>query len=651
MKLKYITYPLIGLGLLGFSACKDTLDTHPTQIFSEAEVWGSKSTADAFVEGTYNAVITSAGLAGSGSCVQWASRTPDGLQCDQVGDGIDGVATELGLSSGTDMGINRFSQLRRCNLIIEKANASENLSETEKAELVAHGRFLRGLIFYWQTKTMGRFVPVRQVLTEADSLKADIPMTASVAESYKLVMEDFDAAIPALPTSASSGIPTKYAAEVIASRACLQAYAYTGDASYLDKAIAYAGDVVDNGPGLTSDYEGMFNETNATAPEILWGYYRLSNNSNIQSFSELIRTMPNIATDDVITSLCPVQFNIKPGEGRPFECWATMFPTQDLVDQYLAIDEATGEAKPWWQTSQYLAAVTEHNALTVTTPGEIDEYERSNGELRRIPTPQDFQQLNDAYPAATRYATLNAGAGADTDISDIIYGNRDARMAGTVVYDKTKWLGQEVWTNLAGNFSMGVRDKEDGGWYNTTTGYYWRKNSITDITRAFWSVQVPFHYCIARTGEAYMNLAEAYLCKNQVAPAVSALNATRTVHGKLPASTASTLQDAWNDYMRERRVEMANEAGDIYFSYLRWGKYGGYANYGRQPGDIIRDLDCPVYKIEINRDRTAFIINQVTLLNSANRNFTTRRYLFPIPQSFLNTREAYGLDHEQNPEW
>lgn len=653
MKLKYISYPLIGLSLLGLSACKDTLDTHPTEIFSESEVWGSKSTADAFVEGTYNVVITSSGLAGSGTCVQWAARTPDGAQCSQVGEGIDGVATELGISTGTDMGINRFSQLRRCNLIIQKAEESDFLSPSEKDELIAHGRFLRGLIFYWQTKTMGRFVPIRQVLTEEDTEAADVPMTANVAESYKLVMEDFDAAIPDMPTSASTGLPTKYAAEVIASRACLQAYAYTKDATYLDKAIAYASDVTQNGPGLTGNYAGMFNQSNPDASEILWGYYRLSDNTTIGSYDELIRTYPNISTDDVLVSLCPVGFTIKAGEGRPFEGWATQFPTQDLIDQYLVIDEATGAALPWYETSQYRAAVTEHNPLSVTTPGQIDEYERTNGELRRIPTPQDFNQLNDAYPAATRYATLNYDPAAEgkPDISDIIYGNRDARMAGTVIYDKVTWLNQYVETNLAGNMSMGVRDKEDGGWYNTTTGYYWVKNSITDITRAFFDIKVGFHFCIARSGEAYLNLAEAYLCKNQVAPAVEALNETRTIHGKLPASTAGNLADAWADYMRERRVEMANEANDIYFSYLRWGKYGGYANYGRPGGDIIRDLDCPVYKIEINRDRTAFIINQMTLLNSANRHFTTRRYLFPIPQSFLNTREAYGLDHEQNPEW
>ncbi|MDE6264015.1 MAG: RagB/SusD family nutrient uptake outer membrane protein [Paramuribaculum sp.] len=649
MKLKYISIPVVGFGLLGLSSCMDTLDTHPTTDFPGEQVWGSKSTAEAFIQGTYNVTVQNAQMANSGSCVAWAARTPDGVRCSQVGEGIDGVATELGLSANTDMGISMFGNLRRCNLIIEKVTESSSFTEGEKNELIAHGRFLRGLIFYWQTKSMGRFVPVRQVFTEADSLKADIPMTSSVAESYKLVMEDFDAAIPYMPVTALPGLPTKYAAEVIASRACLQAYAYTGDASYLDKAITYAKDVTVNGPALVSDYAGMFNETNATAGEILWGYYRLTENTTIQTYEEMIRTFPNVSVDDLLLSKSPNPFIIQ-GDGRPFEAWAIYFPTQDLVDQYLAIDEATGEAKNWWETSQYLAAVTEHNPLSVTTPGEIDKYERTNGEVRQIPEIQDFLQLNDAYPAAVRYGTLN-DPDSDKDISDIIYGNRDARMAGTIVYDKVNWLNQYCTTNLAGNLSMGVRDKADGGWYNTTTGYYWRKNSVTDIARAYLSRNVPFHFCIARSGEAYLNLAEAYLCKGDVANAVAAFNNTRTVHGKLPASTASTLKDAWADYMRERRVEMACEANDIYFSYLRWGKYGGDANYGRAPGDIIRDLDCPVYKIEINRDRTAFIINQMTLLNSAQRHFTTRRYLFPIPQGFLNTREAYGLDHQQNPEW
>ena len=46
-----------------------------------------------------------------------------------------------------------------------------------------------------------------------------------------------DAAIPNMPTEAQPGEPTKYAADLLLSRACLQAYAYTKKAEYLDKVI------------------------------------------------------------------------------------------------------------------------------------------------------------------------------------------------------------------------------------------------------------------------------------------------------------------------------------------------------------------------------------------------------------------------------
>jgi hypothetical protein BACCOPRO_03787 len=39
------------------------------------------------------------------------------------------------------------------------------------------------------------------------------------------------------------------------------------------------------------------------------------------------------------------------------------------------------------------------------------------------------------------------------------------------------------------------------------------------------------------------------------------------------------------------------------------------------------------------------------LLNSAQRVFTTRRYLLPISQDFLNTREAHGIIDAQNEGW
>lgn len=646
-----LKYGFLGLGMAAMTSCMDTMDTHPTTVFDAETVWGSKATVEGFVYGTYSDVIH-AGYAGSGTSVQWEARTPNAVRCSQVGEGIDGTATELGVSSSNDWGCNRFSLLRKANLIIHNVQASSTLSEAEKNELSAHGYLMRGMIFFDQARKMGRFVPVQQVFDVEHSEEVNIPMTSSVAQSYDIIISDLQKAADYLPTSNLSGLPTRYAAGVLLSRAALQAYAYTNDSKYLDVAIEYANDVINNsGVSLATKLtpsNSMWNETDSYNPEILWAYYREKDNTSVVSFEELMRTYPNISTDNVKNSQSPTA--LKQANGQTFEGWAIYFPTQDLADQFLVTDEATGEALPWYETSQYTNNVDVLDPTTITEAGQVDQYSQLNGDLRRIPTPQDFNQTKGGYDVFKRYHQLKAGA--ERDLSDLMYEGRDKRFYTTMVYDKATWMNEKVELNLGGNMSMGVRDKEDGGWYNTTTGYYWRKSNIENPEpRAYYNSKVALHFNITRLGEAYLNLAEAQLLKKNIPAAVEALNATRVAHGGLAPSTATTEEQAWADYIRERNCEMTNETGDIYFSYLRWGKYGGYANHGRAAGEVIADLDRPAYKIQITRDRTQLIVSQVTLLNSANRNFTTRRYLLPISQSFLNTREAYGMQDAQNEGW
>lgn len=634
------------------SSCIDTMDTQPASSFTGDVIWGSKSTVEAFINSIYDGVITGAGYAGSGSSIVWESRTPNSVRCSQVSEGIDGVATELGISTGSDFGTNFAGSLRKCNLVIENVMANEKLSDVEKNSLIAQAKFLRGMVFFNQARKIGRFVPITMVLDTENPEAANIPMTTSVAESYKYVIEDLQAGADGLPAENSTGLPTKWAAKVFLSRAALQAYAYTKDASYLDIAISAASDCVNNsGISLATDLspaKSMWNETDLYNPEILWAYYRNKDNTTVSSFDELMRTYPNISTDDVLNSKSPVA--LKQANGQTFEGWAIYFPTQDLVDQFLVTDELTGQALPWYETSQYQNNVEVLDPKSVTEAGQVDAYAQKNGDQRRIPTPQDLLQTKDGYDTFLRYHQLKNGA--DRNLSQLMYAGRDKRFYTTIVYDGCTWMNENIELNLGGNLSQGARAREDGGWYNTVTGYYWRKSNIENPEpRAYHSSKVALHFNLARLGEAYLNLAEAYLLKGNISGAVTALNATRTAHGGLAPSTASTEAEAWADYIRERNCEMCNEGGDIYFSYLRWGKYGGYANHGRAAGGVIADLDRPAYKMEISRDRTQLLIGQVTLLNSANRNFTDRRYLFPIYQGFLDTRAAFGLDAVQNEGW
>ena len=648
-----LKYGFLGLTLaVTMPSCIDTMDTQPASSFTGDVIWGSKSTVEAFINSIYDGVITGAGYAGSGSSIGWESRTPNSVRSSQVGEGIDNFATELGIDTGSDYGVSFTGSLRRCNLVIKNVEANETLSETDKASLIAQAKFLRGMIFFNQARKIGRFVPITIALDTENPDAANIPMTKTIAESYEYVIADLKAGVEGFPATNSTGLPTRWAAQVFLSRAALQAYAYTNNASYLDIAINAASDVINNsGISLATGLEpnkSLWNETDLYNPEILWAYYRNKDNTAVSSFDELMRTYPNISNDNVNNSKSPV--TLKQANGQTFEGWAIYFPTQDLVDQFLVTDEVTGEALPWYETSQYVNNVNVLNPNSVTEVGQVDAYNQVNNDPRRIPSPQDLSQTKDGYDTFLRYHQLKDGSA--RDLSDLMYQGRDKRFYTTVVYDKSTWINEYIETNLGGNLSQGVRDREDGGWYNTTTGYYWRKSNIANPEpRAFHNSKVALHFNLARLGEAYMNLAEAQLLKKNIPAAVEALNATRVAHGGLAPSTATTEEEAWADYIRERNCEMCNEGGDIYFSYLRWGKYGGFANHGRTPGGIIADLDRPVYKIQISRDRTKLLIGQVTLLNSANRNFTERRYILPIAQSFLNTRAAFGLDAVQNEGW
>ena len=218
---KNILFSLLGLGLLILApSCRDTLDTHPTDFFDEETVWSSYSTANAFINATYASVLN--GLwAGSGTAVTWEARTPNTVEADQVTRPSDRWALEI-FNRSQDLGANQASRLRRCNLIIEKATASENLSAEEKTVVVAEGKFLRAMVFFYQARTMGRFLPIKQVFSQEDTtVVKDLHMTSSVKESYDIVIADFEDAIAGLPKTSSTGRANKYAVEVLLSSACL----------------------------------------------------------------------------------------------------------------------------------------------------------------------------------------------------------------------------------------------------------------------------------------------------------------------------------------------------------------------------------------------------------------------------------------------
>lgn len=603
MKINKYIVPLLFCTAGVLQGCNDFLDTKPSESYSEELVWSSRSTAEAFILQTYNNVIPK----------YTDFKTEDCLTTNSVYvyQGSPNAVREL-VDRGWDFGFGDFGTVRRCNLIIEKVAASP-IDEKSKTELIAEGKMLRAMTYYYQAKHTGRVIWVDRVLTEEDDF--NLGLTSTIKESYDYILKDLDDAIAGLPTESKAGRLNKNAALALKSEVCLTAAAYTGEKALFQQAI----DAVDaiQGYTLDSNYEGMFNQDGTySSPEIILARYR-SKDNNTCGNTLMQEMIPNQNNDAIKNFGCsPVMKT-----DFIFECWMSHAPSQNLVDNYLVIDRLTNQAVPWNESTQFKNSVNEVPVSDVADMA-YDPKELVNGK---------------------GYVSKDG-----TKLNELVYGNRDKRFYATIVYDSCLFYGETITMCQKGNLNRCSRVGNPGTSHMPLTNYMWRKSIYNVSPRPFVDVLTDYHYVVFRLGRVLMNKAEALLCQGKWQEAMNVINKTREVHGGLPASTATNLAEAWIDYKRERNVELPLE-GDYYWSLLRWGKYGQEANHGLAPTSVIPELNCPATFSEISKDRQRMFVGQVQFTNDQ-REFRTRRYLFPIPQGVINANPALS-DADQNPEW
>lgn len=614
--IKYIT-PVLFCGALTLQSCEHFLDTKPMESYSEELVWNSKSTADAFVVQTYSGIM--GWYHDIRTEEQWTLNSVMRQSCPAEAKDLK--------DRNWDFGFGQFKTVRRCNLIIEKAQASTGISDADKKALAAEGKMLRAMTYYYQAKHTGRFIWVDRVLTEEDEF--NLPLTESIDKSYDLILKDLDDAIAGLPETSAQGRLNANAARALKSEVCLTAAAYSTDdtrkRTLFEQAVA-AVDAI-QGYTLDSNYGGMFNQEGAkSSPEIILAQYYSKDNTS-GSGTLMQEMLPNQSNDRL------KQFGGRPyfNQDLVFECWLEHSPSQNLIDDYLVTDLSTNQAVKWNESSQFVAN---------TAP-------LSNADVTDL-------AVNAKELDANSLAYKTNSNSANIQINDFIYQNRDQRFYHSIQYDSCMFYNELITTHQGGNlYRTAVDGKTPGQGYVPVTNYIWKKYIYINNQRIFWNIPTDYHYVIFRYGRALLNKAEALLCLAQfdasnIAKAVSTFNQTRVTHGKLPASTATTLADAWRDYKIERHVDLALES-DYYWSLLRWGKYGGEANHGKPAGDIIPELNSPATFIEISKDRHRMFVGTVGYTN-ADRSFSVKRYLFPIPQGVINANSAIN-DSDQNPGW
>lgn len=478
-----------------------------------------------------------------------------------------------------DAGWDIYKSIRNCNLVLDKMKNSPFL-ENDKKNFVAQAKMMRAMLYFSRARLFGKLMIVDRLIDSEENM--EFSRTNTIKDTYDFILKDLQEAAPDLSVTLSNkqGMLTCGAAYALLAEVALHGAAYieSGQDEYY-KIAKEAGESLFklNAYELDPDYGKMFNDFDysLSSKEIIMAQWRHENNTNFGD-TWMQNLIPNVNNDKLKDAAGP-KLNDN------FEGWVSVFPSVDLVNDYQVIDDDE-QAKNWDQTSYY-------------------QRYKANGGF----------------------------------VSDAIYKNRDARFYATVAYDSTQYFNSIITTRKWGNLHWD--SKSGGDWGMALSGYLYRKGVYTKKPLLV-SDPTYYHYVVMRLGRSYLNHAEVMLRLKDADTAIEYINKTRTLHGKLPALlTGLSLDEAWTEYKRERRLELVHE-GDRYWSLLRWGKADGKK--------VVEELTKVHQSISISEDGKTFEFIHLPYRVSENeRIFTEKHYLFPVPQGERNQNS--GLD--QNELW
>jgi len=308
-----------------------------------------------------------------------------------------------------------YKLIRDVNLLIETIPTISSLNDTDKAQLISEGNFLRAFTYFALAKRYGG-VPlikeVQQYTPDVESLK--VPRSTE-KETWDFVLSECDAAIVNLPAtrSADNRRATKWVAYALKSRAALHAASL---AKYWSKA-PLSGDAVTKGlVGMPASIANSYYEECIKASQIImeqggFGLHKPTPNSAEEATANYMEIFqnPNAASNEMIFLK---GYTIQGASGHSYDFWfnpnqttdgaphpGRMNPTLEFVDLYESYDKP-GQSSP----------------IVTTTDGNINDYNGFNASKSylRFDTPYD------------------------------IFKGKDARLWATVILPGTEWKGKTI---------------------------------------------------------------------------------------------------------------------------------------------------------------------------------------------------------------
>lgn len=653
MKIKnlFIIGLLSGMSV-ALTSCNDVLDKQPLNLMTENAVWIDANLIQANLNGMYESMNFFSHWNGDPTMYYKDNDATNSYNCDCQADlfwshwlstrGKD----DSGWTSATDFVWDAFGLMRQANIAInhlQDESVKTAIGTTVADDLLGQAYLLKSAFYFMQARKFGGWVIVDNVLDQ-DGMEADKDQNAAhrlklpratMKETYDYAIDLCGKAATLLNTDAKPGVLCKGAAYALLSEEALHGAVYLAyyekvdPDPYYQKVIKAVEDLDALGKyslvSGTQDYMKMFNDYGyaQTCPENIFilqrnEQYARTDAKYVNIHRLLVKFNTSMLNDNINQSFQSLDKGYKVTDGQ-----AQVQPDPLAVERAYYVVDLDGKVHRFEDSQLFKQNIDIVNEEDKYVPGKIREKRKLK-------------------PTSTY-----------TSISDLMYGRRDQRLAGTFVYDDSEFLGNTIYFRTGGNLNRNSYiDK--GREFGSMTGILYSKRipQYRDITS---NGLIKFTNPVFRLGRCYLNAAEAYLSLStpDEAKAKEYINKTRVQHGGLPALTIETGGELKMIYLDERTAEL-NLENDRYFTLLRtglsWGVTDPSTVYPTGPkGGVIPELnkgDNPTPKLEIEvpgdymkeadfMEPNAYFYRELPVLQSDHNFIFTpkKRYLLPVPDS------------------
>lgn len=541
-KKSYLSYFILGLGML-FAACKqEFLNTQPLGEVSETATWNDAALAEAFVTEIYN------GLGNGGLDEEMLSSISDESLFTHPGRGINTVTQSLsspnapGWLIGTHRWEVMYLRIRAANIALEKLQSAGFNDPAMRDRLKGEAHFLRAYYYHQLLRYYGG-IPI---LTKPSTLgETDYTVARnSFADGVDFIANSCDSTAALLDgKNMPKGRVTKAAALALKSRILIYAASDLHD--------------IPTAKAKSSIISAFAN------PEIV-GYI---------SGNRVERWQKAKAAAKAVLDL--------PGYGYKLNLGAPVTAAEGIENYKIIAMGGGSKAIPKGGETELLFAryfirAKEEGGTRAGRANGPNGYHNWAGNTPIQNLVDDYEMMD-----GTKFNWANPAQAAAP------YANRDPRLYGTILYDGAAWKPRtadgkakdpagEVQTGsyeigTAGSatthFGLDTRKSSIEDWNGSHTGYYMRKFLDPDPTIEDQNTLAEIPWPFLRYTEAVFNYAEACIELGEEAEAKTWLNKIRFRAG-MPAITESgaALKDR---YRNERRVEMAFEE-QRYHDARRW---------------------------------------------------------------------------------